>query len=71
MARRGGLRGFFVAILLLVPYTCYTWMTFPTVVRGLGRQLLGRGSWAKTAREPLVEDVEVDAQLPTPNSPAP
>jgi hypothetical protein len=39
-------------------------MTFPAIARGLARQLTGRGSWAKTAREPLVPDPEIEAELP-------
>lgn len=53
LARGRGFRGVLVALACLIPYTCYAWLTFPAVARGLGRQALGRGSWAKTAREPL------------------
>ncbi|WP_186525941.1 glycosyltransferase family 2 protein [Leekyejoonella antrihumi] len=64
MARQRGVRGLLLALLLFLPYACYAWLTFPAVVRALGRQVLGKGSWAKTAREPLVVDAEVDSQLP-------
>jgi len=63
-ARGRGLRGLLTTLVFLVPYTLYSWMTFPAIARGLARQLTGRGSWAKTAREPLVPDPEIEAELP-------
>ncbi|HYN65382.1 MAG TPA: glycosyltransferase family 2 protein [Ornithinibacter sp.] len=54
MVRGHGVRGFLTALLLVLPYTCYSWLTFLAVLRALGRQVVGRGSWAKTKREPLV-----------------
>jgi len=56
LARGRGFRGLVVALACLVPYTVYSWLTFPAIARGLVRQLTGRGSWAKTAREPLVPE---------------
>ncbi|GAA1930794.1 glycosyltransferase family 2 protein [Microbacterium aoyamense] len=43
----------FTAIVLLLPYTVYSWMIFPVVFVSLLRQLSGRTSWAKTERERL------------------
>jgi len=57
MARRNGFRGFLTSLVLVLPYTCYSWMFFLAVLRALGRQVVGQGSWAKTNREPLVPDV--------------
>ena len=54
MVRGHGIRGFLTALVLVLPYTCYSWLTFLAVLRALGRQVIGRGSWAKTNREPLV-----------------
>ena len=53
LSRGRGWWGLVVALAVLLPYTCYAWLTFPAVARGLARQALGRGTWAKTAREPL------------------
>ena len=64
MARGRGFRGLLVALACLLPYTVYSWMTFPSILRGLARQLTGRGSWAKTAREPLEPEPEIEAELP-------
>lgn len=43
----------FVAILELVPYTIYSWLTFPVLGIALVRLASGRTSWAKTPREQL------------------
>lgn len=65
LARERGWRALVFAVLLLTPYICYTWMNFPTVLRALGRQVSGKGSWAKTAREPIAApDPAVEAELP-------
>jgi len=64
LARGRGFRGLVVALGCLVPYTVYSWLTFPAIARGLARQLIGRGSWAKTAREPLEPEPEIDVELP-------
>ena len=41
------------ALLAVLPYTVYSWLIFPVLVRSLGRLLTGRTGWAKTAREPI------------------
>jgi cellulose synthase/poly-beta-1,6-N-acetylglucosamine synthase-like glycosyltransferase len=64
LARGRGVRGLVVALACLLPYTVYSWLTFPAIARGLVRQLTGRGSWAKTAREPLEAEPEIEAELP-------
>ena len=43
LARGRGFRGLVVALACLVPYTVYSWLTFPAIARGLVRQLTGRG----------------------------
>ncbi|MET0811497.1 MAG: glycosyltransferase family 2 protein, partial [Microbacterium sp.] len=43
----------FTAVVLLLPYTVYSWLIFPVVFVSLLRQLSGRTSWAKTERERL------------------
>ena len=65
LARGRGFRGLLVALACLLPYTVYSWMTFPSILRGLARQLTGRGSWVKTAREPLEPEPEIEAELPS------
>jgi len=62
LARGTGLRGLVVALGCLLPYTVYSWLTFPAIARGLARQVTGRGSWAKTAREPLEPEGELEAE---------
>ncbi|WP_457101567.1 glycosyltransferase family 2 protein [Microbacterium sp. P5_E9] len=47
----------FTALVLVIPYTIYSWMVFPVLFVSLVRQLAGRTSWTKTAREPLGDDV--------------
>jgi cellulose synthase/poly-beta-1,6-N-acetylglucosamine synthase-like glycosyltransferase len=64
LARGRGFRGLMVALGCLLPYTVYSWLTFPAIARGLARQMTGRGSWAKTAREPLEPEEEIEAELP-------
>lgn len=44
---------FVLAVLLAHPYLLYSWLIYPVVYRGLWRQLAGKRSWAKTAREQL------------------
>ncbi len=41
------------AVVLVQPYAVYSWLIFPVLVRATARLLAGRGSWAKTAREPI------------------
>jgi len=62
LARGTGLRGLVVALGCLLPYTVYSWLTFPAIARGLARQVTGRGSWAKTAREPLEPEGELEVE---------
>ncbi len=50
---RGGFVGVCRAILVMLPYAIYTWMMWPVMLRALTRQTIGRGAWAKTAREPI------------------
>jgi cellulose synthase/poly-beta-1,6-N-acetylglucosamine synthase-like glycosyltransferase len=45
----GWLRGFLIAQI----YTPYTWFLWPVLLRSVGRQLVDRGDWSKTEREPL------------------
>jgi len=44
-----------LAIILVIPYLVYAWIVFPVLAVALIRQLAGRTSWAKTARESLAE----------------
>ncbi|MDX2375818.1 glycosyltransferase [Microbacterium sp. LRZ72] len=41
----------FAALVLVIPYTLYSWVVFPVLAVALIRQAAGRTSWAKTARE--------------------
>ncbi len=45
-----------VALVQIIPYTVYSWIVFPVLTVALVRQLAGRTSWAKTAREQLDDD---------------
>jgi cellulose synthase/poly-beta-1,6-N-acetylglucosamine synthase-like glycosyltransferase len=47
----GWVKGFFLGQV----YTLYSWFLWPVLVRSTVRQLSGHGSWAKTAREPIVD----------------
>lgn len=47
----------FVALVQVLPYTVYSWLTFGALGWSLVRQAMGRTSWAKTARE-KVDDAE-------------
>lgn len=42
-----------LTILLIIPYTVYSWLILSVVVRALFRIVVGRSTWAKTAREPI------------------
>ena len=42
-----------VGLLIAQPYALYSWLLFPVLVRATLRVLARRGSWAKTAREPV------------------
>jgi len=46
--------------ILLIPYTVYTWIILPVVVRALARIIFGRTTWAKTAREPIQSPIETE-----------
>lgn len=60
LLRGNGWRQFGYALLVVIPYTAYSWLVFPALVRGLGRHLVGRRTWAKTAREPLQLESDPD-----------
>jgi 1,2-diacylglycerol 3-beta-glucosyltransferase len=47
--------GWVVGFLIGQVYTLYTWFLWPVLIRSTARQLRGRGSWAKTAREPITD----------------
>lgn len=53
LIRARGVADVAISLLLVLPYTLYTWITFPVLALGLLHQLRGRRSWAKTDREPL------------------
>lgn len=60
LSRGRGLTGLLTAVVLLLPYTLYSWLIFPVVIRAGVRALAGRTGWEKTAREPLA--VEAPAE---------
>lgn len=62
LGRARGLAAKLLAVVLLVPYTIYSWLIFPVVVRALIRTLMGRSSWAKTAREPLEAGLHAEVE---------
>jgi 1,2-diacylglycerol 3-beta-glucosyltransferase len=45
--------GWVVGFLIGQVYTLYSWFLWPVLIRSTARQLSGRGSWTKTAREPI------------------
>ena len=51
--RGRGFIGVLLATATVPAYAVYSWMIWPVLLRGALRQLSGRGSWAKTAREPI------------------
>jgi cellulose synthase/poly-beta-1,6-N-acetylglucosamine synthase-like glycosyltransferase len=51
--RQDGARGWVLGFLIGHVYALYTWLIWPVLVRSTYRQLTGRGTWAKTRREPL------------------
>jgi len=53
LSRANSLGKKLLTILLIIPYTIYSWLILPVVVRALFRIVLGRSTWAKTAREPI------------------
>lgn len=48
-----------VALVQVIPYTIYSWLTFGALGWSLVRQATGRTGWAKTARE-KVDDVDAE-----------
>ena len=48
-----GFLGIVRGVLLMPLAAAYSWLLWPVLVRAAFRQAVGRGSWAKTAREPL------------------
>ncbi len=54
--RGRGVTGVLRATATVPVYAVYSWMIWPVLVRAAARQLSGRGSWAKTAREPIGDD---------------
>ncbi|PJI93854.1 glycosyltransferase family 2 protein [Luteimicrobium subarcticum] len=65
---RRGWRGLLFAVVGIVPYMFYTWLIYPALVRALFRWAFGSGTWAKTAREPMDENlpaVSEDAEVTT------
>jgi len=52
-ARGRGLRAVLVGLLVAVPYSFYSWIIWPVLLRALVRIAVGSRGWAKTAREPL------------------
>ncbi|MCB1297792.1 MAG: glycosyltransferase [Microthrixaceae bacterium] len=63
LLRGNGWREFGYALLVVIPYTAYSWLVFPALLRGLGRHLVGRRGWAKTAREPLQAAGEPETEV--------
>ena len=48
--------GWLLGFLTAQVYTLYTWVLWPVLLRATGRQLLSRGNWAKTEREPIATE---------------
>ena len=48
-----GFGGIVRGILIVPVSAAYSWLLWPVLVRATARQLTGRNSWAKTAREPI------------------
>lgn len=65
LTRGKGLPGILIALVLVIPYTVYSWMIYPVVLRAGLRALAGRTSWDKTAREPLTLHHTVVDPTPT------
>lgn len=57
-----GLLRVLTAVVLVVPYTIYSWLIYPVVVRALLRLMIGSNSWAKTAREPIDDGVHAQVE---------
>ena len=49
-----------LAVILVIPYLVYAWIVFPVLAVALIRQLAGRTSWAKTARESIAEQTPAE-----------
>ncbi|WP_052366787.1 glycosyltransferase family 2 protein [Paraoerskovia marina] len=64
LGRGGSFKAFLRSILAFVPYLLYAFVMYPVVWRALFRQLMGRSSWAKTAREPVKDAVPQESAGP-------
>jgi 1,2-diacylglycerol 3-beta-glucosyltransferase len=62
--------GWFMGFLIGQVYTLYTWFLWPVLVRSTARQLRGRGSWAKTAREPIADGLAPGGAVGSPTTAA-
>jgi 1,2-diacylglycerol 3-beta-glucosyltransferase len=51
--RHDGPRGWIEGFVVGHAYALYTWTIWPVLVRATARQLMGRGTWAKTHRVPI------------------
>jgi 1,2-diacylglycerol 3-beta-glucosyltransferase len=51
--RDDGVHGWVLGFLIGHLYALYTWLIWPVLTRSVFRQIIHRGSWAKTNREPL------------------
>ena len=67
LTRGKGVIGVVTAIVLVIPYTVYSWLIYPVVLRAGIRAIMGRTTWDKTAREPLTQQVTV-VQHPLPST---
>jgi hypothetical protein len=56
LLRQGPWHSRLLGVLLVVPYTIYSWIIFPVLAASLLRQALGRNSWAKTPRESIDDE---------------
>lgn len=61
LSRGTGIKQIGYALLVILPYTFYSWLVFPALIRSLARHLLRREGWAKTAREPLRSEADAAA----------
>lgn len=59
--RGRGARGLLLVLVASVPYLIYSWMLIPILTHSLLRQLFGRSTWAKTDRESIEPDAEIEA----------
>lgn len=59
--RRPGILGFFITVAFAHLYLIYAWIIYPVVYRALFRQVTGARTWAKTAREKIVDDSDQES----------